>query len=403
MFARRTDWPLGPNALSLEITRRRECGLGVIDLTESNPTRCGFRYDSDAILRALAQPAALRYEPEPRGPLPGRNAVAAYYAERRASVDPGQIFLTSSTSEAYSNLFRLLADAGDAILVPQPSYPLFDFLAGLNDLEILPYALVYNGSWRIDLEQLAARAESAARQGRTVRALVVVHPNNPTGSGVSAAERAALAEICRRHGLALIADEVFSDYRFPGEAANAGAPATHAGVDEILTFTLSGLSKVCALPQMKLAWIVVGGPPGLRQAAIDRLEIIADTYLSVNTPVAAALPELLAARGAIQSQILGRLLRNRAELERQIQAARASARLLHAEGGWYAVRRLASEPDLMPDDDAFAGELARREGVVVHPGHFYGFPGEGWLVLSLLPLPDVFSAGIGKIWKDASS
>jgi alanine-synthesizing transaminase len=399
MFARRTGWPLEPNPLSRAIAARRQRGLAVIDLTESNPTRCGFRYASDAILRALSQPAAMLYAPEPHGPLAARRAVAAWYAERGASVEPDQIFLTASTSEAYFQLFRLLAEPGDAVLVPQPSYPLFDFLAALSDLEIAPYPLAYAAGWRIDLEKLEHRIGRAASAGRAPRALVVVHPNNPTGSFLSADELAALGELCRRHSMALIADEVFSDYRF--EPSPPGRAFTHAGFESVLTFTLSGLSKVCALPQMKLAWIVASGPPEVRRAAVDRLEIIADTFLSVNTPVAAALPELLATRRAIQSQILARLRCNRAELKSQIAASGTRARLLQAEGGWYAVLGLEPESRRAPDDDTLAVDLAANDGVVVHPGHFYGFPADGWLVLSLLPREEEFSAGIEKIWPAA--
>ncbi|HUI44282.1 MAG TPA: pyridoxal phosphate-dependent aminotransferase [Terriglobia bacterium] len=397
MFARRTEWPLEPNALTREIARRRERGLAIVDLTESNPTRCGFRYDSGAILRALAQPAALLYEPEPQGPVVARRAVSAYYAERGVHVEPGQIFLTASTSDAYSHLFRLLADSRDAVLVPQPSYPLFDFLAGLSDLEIVPYPLVYDSGWRIDLDELAVQLGRGERTSHPARALVVVHPNNPTGSYVRADERRALFELCRCHHLALIADEVFSDYAFGAEAASADRAPTHAGLDASLTFTLSGLSKVSALPQMKLAWIVVSGPAAERRAAIDRLEIVADTYLSVSAPVAAALPELIETRRAIQPQIVDRLQRNLAELDRRLISCGGRARRLQIEGGWYAVVQLAPEGGTPLDDDFFAVGLARDDGVVVHPGHFYGFATSGYVVLSLLPPPEIFAGGIEKL------
>lgn len=421
MFARRTEWPLQPNALTRALTHRREQSLPLLDLTESNPTRCGFRYDSAAILRALAKPAALLYQPEGRGPLGAREAVAGYYAERGVPLDPDQIFLTASTSEAYSYLFRLLADPGDGVLVPRPSYPLFDFLAGLNDLEIIPYPLVYDGGWRIGLDELASRLERADRTFNLPRALVVVHPNNPTGSFVHASDRAALVELCRRHNLALIADEVFADYRLPANVPDderlvpgaqypmvASTPASHAGLNEILTFTLSGLSKISALPQMKLAWIVVNGPGEPRVRAIERLEIIADTYLSVGTPVAAALPELLETRRAIQPQIIARMQQNITELDRQLTSASRVMRL-QVEGGWYAVLRLAAVP-VSPTDgqgtpgpprdfvgDDFTAELAREEGVLVHPGHFYEFTSDGHLVLSLITPVQAFAEGLQRL------
>ncbi len=423
MFANRTAWPLEPNALSRAIAHRQEQGLPLLDLTESNPTRCGFTYDSSAILRALAKPAALTYQPEARGPLGAREAVAAYYAERGVNVDPSQIFLTASTSEAYSYFFRLLADPGDSVLVPRPGYPLFDFLAGLNDLEIIPYSLVYNAAWSIDLDELASRLERTDRTFHLPRAIVVVHPNNPTGSFVHANERAALVELCRRHNLALIADEVFADYALPANGTRRwgrppGAPdmndmskaSGHAGLDDVLTFTLSGLSKVSALPQMKLAWIVVSGPTIERQRAIGRLEIIADTYLSVSTPVAEALPELLETRRAIQPQVMTRLQQNLAELDRQLNASSHPTRL-ELEGGWYVILRIPAAPSKEPlagqksacpceaSDEDFTAQLAGEEGVLVHPGHFYEFPSEGHVVLSLITPTHVFADGLRKLFQ----
>jgi alanine-synthesizing transaminase len=429
MFAHRTEWPIEPNALSRAVSNRRQHGLPLLDLTESNPTRCGFEYDYGAIMRALAKPAALLYQPEPRGALRAREAVASYYAERGLNVDPSRIFLIASTSEAYSYLFRLLADPGDGVLVPRPSYPLFDFLARLNDLEIVPYLLAYNGRWHIDLNDLASRVDRDDHMLQPPRALVVVHPNNPTGSFVHANERATLVDVCRRHRLALIADEVFTDYALPGNGtydrgvvsgAKGGTDtrkaSSHAGLDDILTFTLSGLSKISALPQMKLAWIVVSGPAEERRRAIERLEIIADTYLSVSTPVAAALPELLETRRTIQPQIVTRLQQNLAELDRQLDATSRITRL-EVEAGWYAVLRLpaATEPAQPRDeqgtrnpcrecsDDDFTTELAREEGVLVHPGHFYEFPSDGYLVLSLITPTQVFADGLHKLLRLVSA
>jgi alanine-synthesizing transaminase len=404
MFARRTGWVLEKNALTREVERRSETGLPVIDLTESNPTRCGFRYDSAAILQALANPAALAYQPEPRGPLRARRAVSEYYAERGIALDPEQLFLTSSTSEAYSFLFRLLADPGDSVLVPQPSYPLFDFLTGLNDLETIPYPLLYNSGWRIDLDALSARLEAADRTFHLPRAIVVVHPNNPTGSYVRDDELAVLADLCGRHDLALISDEVFADYDL------GIRPSSRAKLDSVLTFTLSGLSKIAALPQMKLGWIAVSGPLSARAEAMARLEIIADTYLPVSAPVAVALPDLLGTRHAIQAQIMTRVKQNLAELDRQLDATSRVARL-RVEGGWYGVLELAatgpgrSGPSQRsgaagksgPADEELASTLVREDGVLVHPGHFYEFTSDDFLVLSLIPPAHVFSEGIGKL------
>jgi aspartate/methionine/tyrosine aminotransferase len=395
MFARRTGWVLEKNALTRELERRREQGLPVLDLTESNPTRCGFEYDSGTILRALANPAALLYQPDPRGPLAARRAVTEYYAERGLAADPEQVFLTSSTSEAYSYLFRLLADPGDSVLAPQPSYPLFDFITGLNDVEVIPYPLEYESGWAIGRERLAARLETADKTFHLPRALIVVHPNNPTGSFVRSGDLACLLELCRSHSLALIADEVFADYDL-GESPSR----SHASVNSVLTFTLSGLSKISALPQMKLAWIVVSGPAMARADAMARLEIIADTYLPVSAPVAAALPELLRTRHAMQAQILARVRRNLAELDRQLQRSSRLARL-QVEGGWYALLKVsqaaARASTFSAIDEEIAATLVREDGVLVHPGHFYEFTSGEFLVLSLIPQAEAFAEGIGKL------
>ena len=400
MFARRTGWPLEPNPLTLEIAARREKSLPIFDLTESNPTRCGLDYDATAILGALANSRSLSYEPDPRGPMPARLAVAGYYAERGAGVEPEQVFLTTSTSEAYSFAFRLLADPGDNVLVPAPSYPLFDFLAGLNDLELIRYPLDLDRGWRIQLETLRARVNVRTR------AILLLHPNNPTGSFVQREELEALARLGREREIALIADEVFADYPWTKGGGAVGVErtglvvdpersrrvATHAAASDCLTLTLSGLSKISALPQMKLAWLVASGPDDLRRRALERLEIIADTFLSVATPLALALPRLLETRRAIQPQILKRLGRNLDWLDAKLRGG-SPVRRLKAEGGWYVVLSVPAHRS----DEEWAVELVRREGVLVHPGHFYDFAGEGFLVLSLLPPPEVFEASITRL------
>jgi alanine-synthesizing transaminase len=404
MFAQRTNWRLAPNRLSQAIEEHRQEGRALLDLTESNPTRCGFRYNTDEILLALSDPRSLTYQPDPRGLLTARQAVAGYYAEQNIIIDPREIFLTTSTSEAYSYAFRLLADPGDNILAPSPSYPLFDFLSQLNDLKLIPYPLVYCDDWQIDLSALESRITARTR------AILVVHPNNPTGSLVRRTELDFLIRCCKEHSLALIADEVFSDYVLSPDTAgqleindplqNPGAPhgdgdrrvASHAAVSDVLTFTLSGLSKISALPQMKLAWIVVNGPADLLPGAMARLEMIADTYLSLAAPLAHALPKLLGGRRAIQSQILQRIRQNLQWLDQQLPAD-SVIRRLKAAGGWYVILKL---PAIRSDED-WALELLRQDGLLVHPGHFYDFPSDSHLVVSLLPTPENFKQGMEKL------
>ena len=383
MFASRTGWSLTPNRLSELARQRRERGLPLLDLTESNPTRCGFTIDAEEILAALHNPRALTYEPDPRGLLMAREAVAQYYAERGVEIHPDQIFLTTSTSEAYSFVFRLLADPGDSILAPQPSYPLFDFLGGLNDVEVRPYPLLYDEGWLVDLEALRSRWESRTR------AVLVVHPNNPTGSYVKKGELLRLVELSCRSQAAVIADEVFADYAF---AADPDRVISHAQASDVLTFTLSGLSKISALPQMKLAWIVVNGPRELRIDAQARLEVIADTYLSVSAPAALATPRWLAYRHEIQPQILERVKANLRKLD-ELLTRGLPLSSLNVEGGWYTILRV---PSTRSDED-WAVELLTQEGVMVHPGHFYDFPSEGFLVLSLLPAPAIFAEALRRI------
>ncbi|HYN15710.1 MAG TPA: pyridoxal phosphate-dependent aminotransferase [Terriglobales bacterium] len=381
MFASRTAWALAPNRFSAALERHRASGKKTLDLTESNPTRCGFAYDP-ALLSALEDRRGLAYDPHPKGLCVAREAVSGYYRQRGAEIDPEQVILTASTSEGYSFIFRLLCDPGDEVLVPAPSYPLFEFLASIQDVKLVSYPLIYDHGWQIDLHGL-----SEALTPRT-RAVLVVHPNNPTGSFVKPAESEILDALGRERGLALVADEVFLDYAHDG----AGRP-TFASPRQALTFTLSGISKICALPQMKLAWLVVSGAPELTREALARLEVIADTYLSVSTPVQLALPEFLAGRDEIQRQAKERVVANLAELDRQL-AEQESVRRLEVEGGWYAVLRV---PATRSDED-LAIELLEQHSVIVHPGHFYDFPGEGYLVVSLITPADVFGEGVKRVW-----
>jgi alanine-synthesizing transaminase len=382
MFASRTEWVLTPNRLSRNIAERRRQGLEVLDLTESNPTRCGFEAGKE-ILQAFDDARSLLYEPDPRGLLRAREAVCGYYAARGAQVSPEQIFLTTSTSEGYSYAFRLLANPGDQVLIPQPSYPLFHFLAGLNDLEAVSYPLLYERGWRMDLEAAEKSLSSRAK------AIVVVHPNNPTGSYVKTDELSFLAGICEKNQTALIADEVFADYALE---KSDQCVASHAGVSEVLTFTLSGLSKISALPQMKLGWVVVNGPPELLSAALERLEVIADTYLSVSAPVAHALPKLLEPSKDVQARIMERLRKNLAAVDEALRSSSDLCRL-KIEGGWYAILEV---PATLSDED-WAVELLSRDGVLVHPGHFYDFPSDGDLVISLLTEEEVLREGMTRI------
>jgi alanine-synthesizing transaminase len=369
-FSDRTNWKLSRNRLTEALEEARSSGARVLDLTISNPTRAGLRYDEPQILRALASPQALDYDPQPRG-LPGaRAAVADYYRSSHGiPLDPAQLILTTSTSEGYSFVFRLLCNAGDELLVPKPSYPLFEFLADLEDVKLVPYPLIYDHGWQMDFPSM-----QKAVTERT-RGVVVVHPNNPTGSYVQANETSLVNEFCRSRSLALVVDEVFLDYGHDGQTR-----PSFAANRSVLTFTLSGLSKISALPQMKMAWIVTSGPRPEAQAAMERLEVIADTYLSMNAPIQWAVPALLEQRKSVQEQLLTRVRTNLSELDRQL-AGQTTCERLHVEGGWYAVLRVP----VTQTDEELAVELLRRKSVLVHPGHFYDFPSDRYLVLSLIP------------------
>ena len=377
-FSERTNWNTEESELARAHRLRAEAGEPIADLTASNPTRCGFAYDPQ-LLAALTDPEALDYDPQPRGLLRARQAVCDYYASHCVLLKPEQITLTTSTSEAYSFLFRLLCDAGSEILVPQPGYPLFDFLAVLDDVRIKPVPFVYDHGWQIDPESFRRAITPLTR------AIVLVHPNNPTGHFTKPWEAKELAQICREFDLALIVDEVFLDYEFPGSFS--GKPVSFAaGIEGVPVFVVSGLSKIAGLPQMKAAWIVAAGPEAL--AAQERLEVIADTFLSMNAPVQCALTAWLEGREAIQQQIRGRTAANLAELDRQLSRLPEVSRL-EVEGGWYAILRI---PALQPDEQTVLALLER--GVWVHPGYFFGMPPSGWLVVSLLGPVAEFKRGV---------
>jgi alanine-synthesizing transaminase len=382
MFSDRTNWKLTRNRLTEALEEARAAGRKILDLTISNPTRAGLQHAETEILAALSSPRSLDYDPQPKGLPEARAAVSAYYQNQHATlVDPEDLILTTSTSEAYSFVFRLLCNPGDEILVPKPSYPLFEFLAGLEDVKLIPYPLLYDHGWQIDFSSLQQRVTARTR------AVVVVHPNNPTGSFVHQHEREELNHFCQRDSLAIIADEVFLDYAHDGAARQ-----TFAGNQEALTFTLSGVSKISALPQMKVAWIATSGPPAEVEGSLSRLEIIADTYLSMNAPIQWATPILLDQRREIQRQLVDRVLGNLTELDRQLVTQRACQRLA-VEGGWYAVLRVP----VTQSDEELAVDLVRKKSVFVHPGHFYDFASDGYLVLSLITPLEEFSEGIRRI------
>jgi alanine-synthesizing transaminase len=392
MFSQRTNWHLAPNALTQAIAEARAKGQQILDLTISNPTEAGIRPDAEIVLAALAKPEAMHYDPQPRGLLTARQAVSRYYQEAHEvfDLDPERLLLTTSTSEAYSYVFRLLCNPGDEILVPKPSYPLFEFLADLADVKLIPYPLLYDHGWQIDFDSLYKAATERSR------AVILVHPNNPTGSYVSATETTALNAFCRDYNLALIVDEVFLDYAHDDHSPERPSRKSFVTNTGALTFTLSGVSKISALPQMKLAWLATSGPEKDEMVAQAgaRLEIIADTYLSLNAPVQLAAQVLLDQRHQVQPIILDRVRTNLAELDRRLAShPSSSCTRLQVEGGWYAILRV---PVIESDED-LAIRILREASVSVHPGHFYDFPAEGHLVLSLITDPAEFREGTARM------
>jgi len=384
-FSSRLPADLTTNRLTAALGTARAAGRPIIDLTESNPTRAGFDYPSD-LLAALAAPRGLVYAPEALGIRAAREAVTGDFARRGLAVPADRIVLSSSTSEAYSFLFKLLCEPDDEVLVPVPSYPLFDHLTRLDAVRPIAYALEHHGAWSIDFPRL-----EAALSPRT-RAVLLVNPNNPTGSFVRDAEVARLAALCRDHGAAIISDEVFADYELTAGAARAsGALVTRA---DVLGFTLGGLSKSIGLPQAKLAWMAVSGPDADVRSALMGLELVCDTYLSVATPVQLAAADLLARGAVVRDQIARRITVNYAAL-RELAAAAPSCRVLDADGGWYAVVQVPS----MTSEEELVITLLERDGVLVHPGFFFDFPRESFVVVSLLPRPDAFAAGATALFR----
>jgi aspartate/methionine/tyrosine aminotransferase len=385
MFSNRLDADAAPNNLARAIERCRADGREIVDLTQSNPTRAGFDYPAD-LLGPLASPRALTYAPEPLGAGDARSAIAGDYARRGVAVRPERIVLTASTSDAYSLLFKVLCDPGDEVLVPRPSYPLFEHLTRLDAVVAKPYDLEYHGGWRVDVASI-----DAARTPRT-RALLAVHPNNPTGSFVKPLELDRICEICRPAAMALIGDEVFADYELaPGGAACAARLLERP---DVLVFSLGGLSKTVGLPQVKLGWIAVGGPPGAVQQALKRLELACDTYLSVSTPVQGAAAELLERGTAVRRAIQARVRSNYSRLTAAATEAPA-CRVLHAEAGWYAVVQVPS----FGTEEELVVDLLVNHGVLTHPGYFFDFPRESFLILSLLAPEATFREGAARVFR----
>jgi aspartate/methionine/tyrosine aminotransferase len=363
------------------VDARRRSGTAIIDLTETNPTNAGFDYPQE-LLQPLADPRGLGYEPQPLGLWPARAAVAADFRRRGVVISADRVALTSSTSEAYALLFKLLCDAGDAVLVPRPSYPLFEHLTQLESVDAIPYALEYHGSWRIDVDSVARAATDRAK------AIMIVSPNNPTGSFLHRDDLKAIGNLAAERGWAIIGDEVFADYPLdPAPDAVHVLPGAAA-----LTFSLGGLSKSAGLPQLKLGWIGFGGPAADVDRALAAYEIIADTYLSVSTPVQAAAAQLIEHGTAMRTQILARVRRNLESL-RTMAAAHPAANLLRVEGGWSAVLQVPQ----ISSEESLVLALLDQDGVLVHPGYFFDFPREAYLVVSLLIDPRSFDQGITRV------
>jgi len=388
MFSSRVPSDLAPNRLGRALARARAARVEIIDLTESNPTVVGFS-GSETLSRRLGRAEAGVYRPAPLGAPKAREAVAGYLGRRQIEVGPGRVVLTASTSEAYGHLFKLLCEPGEAVLVPRPSYPLFEHLTRLEGVEAVPYELEYHGRWEIDLARI--------REGLTTRtrAVLVVNPNNPTGSFVSADELDAIGRLCRDRDAAMIVDEVFGLYPMSG---GQRGPSVLDRPLEALTFTLGGLSKAVGLPQLKLGWIIVGGPKPVVEPALARLELICDTYLSVGMPVQLAAAGLLEDGEAMTVQIADRVRANYRTLQHLV-ADYPEAQLLLVEGGWYAVAQIPATRS----EETVVLDLLERDRVLVHPGYFFDFPREAFLIVSLLQEPRPFHEGVTRMLTRATS
>ena len=374
------------NALTRLVQRLRHAGITILDLSESNPTQVGLPYRID-LLQSMAAPAALTYQPHPLGLRSAREAVSGEFARRGANIDPDHLVLSASTSEAYSWLFKLLCDPGDVVLIPQPSYPLFEFLTRLEGVVPEAYQLTYHGRWEVDLDSLEQAPAGT-------KAVLAVSPNNPTGSFLSPRDVAGLIDVCHRRQWALIVDEVFADYPM-----DVDGPVTDlAARADVLTFTLGGASKSIGMPQVKLAWTLVGGPAAARDEALAAMEVVADTFLSVSSPVQVAAPALLR-DGAIIRACIHQRIRDNLVVARRLVADYPVCDLLPVEGGWSVIVRVPASRR----EEAIVLDLLEREHVLVHPGFFFDMPHEAFLVVSLLPDPETFAAGLARLLRSANS
>jgi len=382
-FSRRTDWYRRQNRLADCLEIRRNSGKPIIDLTSSNPTECGFHYPPASIIDAFSNPELVSYQPDPRGLISARKVVSDYYQTRGQSVDPSNIFLTASSSEAYSHIFKLLCNVNDTVLVPQPSYPLFDYLAQISDVQLDYYHLIYDDGWHIDFESIRQAISSSTK------AIVLVNPHNPTGMFVDASEYSEIRELAIKHNLAIIVDEVFIDYPFE---SNPLFNQSYVTENQVLTFTLNGISKMLGLPQMKLGWMIISGPAKIRQEAVSRAEILCDTFLSVNAPVQLAFPSLMNVGGDIHQEIARRVKANYISLRSIIQQS-APVSVLESSGGWYGILKVPN----IKSDEQWALDLLEKKGVYVFPGYFFDFGRETFLVVSLLIEETKFISGIQTI------
>jgi len=381
MFSSRLPSRLSTNAFSQAVAGLRQRGVGLTDLTVTNPTRVGLAYPQD-LLASLSDVRALSYDPAPFGLPSAREAVAGAMSSQGVQVDPDRVVLTASTSEAYGLLFKLLCDPGDDVLIPQPSYPLFELLTQLDAVDAAPYRLEEHGAWSIDRESVIAAC------GPSVRAVLVVSPNNPTGSMLRRDDREWLVAFAAGRGLAIISDEVFAE--FP--VAPRADAVSLLGESRVLTFTLGGLSKSAGLPQAKLGWIVVSGPDNEVAQSLERLEVICDTYLSVSTPVQVAAPRLIAESAPVRDAIRQRILQNYHALLDQASAYPA-VRVVPPEGGWSVMIQV---PETI-GEEALVLRLLHDAHLIVHPGYFFDCHRGSHLVVSLLPEPAVFAAGVRRL------
>lgn len=385
MFSKRVNYTTEENKISKLLKEKKSSGVTVLDLMESNPTNARFAYDEDGILNSISKPDSLKYAPLPKGLKQAREAVAGYYKEKNIEINPENIFLTSGTSEAYSFIFKLITNPDDEVLVPAPGYPLFTFIGEMELVKVKNYEFKYveDEGWTINFESLESGITDKTR------VIILLNPSNPTGNFIKTKEINKILRICRERKIAIICDEVFLDYPIEIKSENT---FSISGVNYVLTFTLSGLSKICGLPQMKLSWIIIGGPVKQRQEALEKLEIITDTYLSVGTPIQLALNNLLSNKEIIQGQIRERILKNFNFLKSEIEKSKQII-LLKTEGGWYSILKLNSEIN----EEDFVYELLNKKDVYINPGYFYDFNDEGYIILSLLTPVDVFENGVKRI------